>query len=212
MYDYCTKQKLVDVALIAKWKKQGYERLCSTYSINNKNFNHGTVSVCRVPRYELGPDHPLVEGRFNGCRGCSTGRGGRRNIFGNKYGQYLAAIQIHREKLASASTVEPEYESIWANSETETQFDNAGIDDDDTTATNRKERRKHLQQSVPETDEQLNIDPSVAERLAALKQPARQPDDDLDDDVKARLQALKASASSPSKQKRPREFDDDENA
>ena len=30
-YDYCIRNKLVDESLIAKWKKPGYERLCSTY-------------------------------------------------------------------------------------------------------------------------------------------------------------------------------------
>lgn len=33
---------------MAKWKKPGYERLCSTYVINTKNYKFGTVSICRV--------------------------------------------------------------------------------------------------------------------------------------------------------------------
>lgn len=37
VYEYCLRQKLVDAALIAKWKKPGYERLCSTYVINPTN-------------------------------------------------------------------------------------------------------------------------------------------------------------------------------
>lgn len=41
-------QKLVDGPLMAKWKKPGYERLCSTYVINTKNYKFGTVSICRV--------------------------------------------------------------------------------------------------------------------------------------------------------------------
>jgi hypothetical protein len=32
-----------------------------------------------------------------GCRGCASGVGQPRNIFGNKYGQNLAAVQIARE-------------------------------------------------------------------------------------------------------------------
>ena len=35
----------------------------------------------------------VVEDVNTGCRGCATGAGGNKNIFGNKYGQYLAAIQ-----------------------------------------------------------------------------------------------------------------------
>ena len=28
LYDYCIKEKIADANLIAKWKKDGYERLC----------------------------------------------------------------------------------------------------------------------------------------------------------------------------------------
>ena len=36
-----------------------------------------------------------------GCLGCASGKGaGPRNIFGNKYGQNLAAVQIARERRA----------------------------------------------------------------------------------------------------------------
>ena len=53
--------KLVDAALIAKWKKPGYERLCSTYVINTKNYKFGTVSICRVPKQgaQLGSFHEV---------------------------------------------------------------------------------------------------------------------------------------------------------
>jgi bud site selection protein 31 len=49
VYQYCLDQKLVDAGLIAKWKKPGYERLCSTYVINPANYKFGTTSICRVP-------------------------------------------------------------------------------------------------------------------------------------------------------------------
>jgi bud site selection protein 31 len=48
-YEYILEQKLVDAALIAKWKKPGYEKLCSTYVINPINYKYGTNSICRVP-------------------------------------------------------------------------------------------------------------------------------------------------------------------
>lgn len=99
VYDYCITNKLVDAALIAKWKKPGYERLCSTYVINPNNFKFGTVSICRVPRQSLGPGTEIVE-PTTGCRGCASGS--NSNIFGNKYGQFLAAIQIAREERALA--------------------------------------------------------------------------------------------------------------
>jgi len=95
VYDYCITNKLVDAGLIAKWKKPGYERLCSTYTINPKNYRFGTVSICRVPKQYLAPGME-IEDPMTGCRGCASGNGS--NVFGNKYGQYLATIQIAREE------------------------------------------------------------------------------------------------------------------
>jgi bud site selection protein 31 len=95
VYDYCIENKVIDAGLIAKWKKPGYERLCSTYVINPRNYKFGTVSMCRVPTHNLAPG-TQVEDPTTGCRGCASGSG-EKNIFGNKYGQYLAAIQIARE-------------------------------------------------------------------------------------------------------------------
>ncbi len=100
LYDYCINNKIVDANLIAKWKKPGYERLCSTYVINPKNYKFGTVSICRVPKQNLAPG-TVIEDPVTGCHGCASGSGGNKNIFGNKYGQYLAAIQIAREERQS---------------------------------------------------------------------------------------------------------------
>jgi len=97
VYDYCIENKFVDAALIAKWKKPGYEKLCSTYVINPRNYKFGTVSICRVPRHSLASG-TSIEDPVTGCRGCYSGPGSNENIFGNKYGQYLAAIQIAREE------------------------------------------------------------------------------------------------------------------
>jgi bud site selection protein 31 len=68
VYDYCINNKLVDAALIAKWKKPGYERLCSTYTINPRNYKFGTVSICRVPKQSL-PPGAEIEDPMTGCRG-----------------------------------------------------------------------------------------------------------------------------------------------
>lgn len=115
VYDYCIKRKLIDAPLIAKWKKKGYEKLCSTHAIDKSNFNFNTVCVCRVPRKELGADQRRIQSTFCGCLGCASGKGGRYNIFGNKYGQYLAEIQIKREEAEAAE----EAAEIWAENEDE---------------------------------------------------------------------------------------------
>lgn len=100
VYDYCLKNKLVDAALIAKWKKPGYERLCCTYVINSNNYKFGTTSICRVPLKDRSQEQLTAQDPTTGCRGCASGVGQPRNIFGNKYGQNLAAVQVARAKRA----------------------------------------------------------------------------------------------------------------
>ncbi|GMF48554.1 unnamed protein product [Phytophthora fragariaefolia] len=118
VYDYCVQRKLVDANLIAKWKKPGYERLCSTFAINAKNYNYGTVSICRVPRQQLSEGH-VVQEKHSGCRGCASGPGGYHNIFGNKYGQYLARIQIAREEEAAKHRAPDGAQQVWATEQEE---------------------------------------------------------------------------------------------
>lgn len=102
VYDYCLKYKIADASLIAKWKKPGYERLCSTYVINPSNYKFGTTSICRVPLKDRGEEAKNAIDPTTGCMGCASGIGsGPRNIFGNKYGQNLAAVQIARERRAA---------------------------------------------------------------------------------------------------------------
>lgn len=99
VYEYCISQKYIDAALIAKWKKPGYERLCSTYVINPVNYKFGTTSICRVPHKDRSTEQKTAQDPTTGCLGCASGKGaGPKNIFGNKYGQYLAAVQVAREK------------------------------------------------------------------------------------------------------------------
>nr|CCA22389.1 conserved hypothetical protein [Albugo laibachii Nc14] len=142
VYDYCIKMKLVDANLIAKWKKPGYERLCSTYAINSKNYNYGTVNICRVPRHQLSEDQVIQE-KHSGCRGCASGPGGYSNIFGNKYGQYLARIQIAREVQAAN---ESEKKDVWATPEedvgeekvTKRKWSQRGLNDSEDTKTRKR--------------------------------------------------------------------------
>jgi hypothetical protein len=43
------REKIADGALIAKWRKPGYENLCSILAIQKGDKNFGTTSLCRVP-------------------------------------------------------------------------------------------------------------------------------------------------------------------
>jgi bud site selection protein 31 len=67
VYDYCIDQKLVDAALIAKWKKPGYERLCSTYVINPTNYKFGTTSLCRVPLFDRSEEQRAAQDPTVSC-------------------------------------------------------------------------------------------------------------------------------------------------
>ena len=133
VYDYCIINKIIDNGLITKWKKPGYERLCSTYVINPRNYKYGTVSICRVPKQFLAPNTE-IEDPTTGCRGCASGN--NTNIFKNKYGQYLAAIQIAREeKLAYNKKKLDDFRKKdkvnSRNSDDDDDYDNDDDDDDD---------------------------------------------------------------------------------
>lgn len=128
VYDYCIKNKLVDSALIAKWKKPGYEKLCSTYVINPSNYKFGTVSICRVPRHCLA-EGASIEDPVTGCRGCASGSG-ESNIFGNKYGQDLAAIQIAREE-RMFKLKEEQDQKVHDSDENDVDDDDVASDDDE---------------------------------------------------------------------------------
>jgi len=69
LYDYCLKEGYADAALIAKWKKRGYERLCCLRCIQVKDHNFATTCICRVPKDKL-EEGKIVECVHCGCRGC----------------------------------------------------------------------------------------------------------------------------------------------
>jgi bud site selection protein 31 len=72
LYDWLVKEGWANAALIAKWKKSGYDSLCCLQCILPTNFSHGGVCICRVPRKDLS-NSKLVECQHCGCRGCASG-------------------------------------------------------------------------------------------------------------------------------------------
>ena len=72
LYDWLLKNNYADAALIAKWKKQGYENLCCTRCIQTKETNFNSTCICRVPKKEL-KEGQFVECTSCGCRGCASG-------------------------------------------------------------------------------------------------------------------------------------------
>jgi bud site selection protein 31 len=81
------KNGYADGNLIAKWKKQGYDKvcwqqrtkaatdpgqLCCLVCIQTKATNFNSTCICRVPRDQLKEDHS-IQCINCGCRGCATG-------------------------------------------------------------------------------------------------------------------------------------------
>ena len=71
LYDYLLKNNYADANLIAKWKKQGYEKLCCLRCIQTKETNFNSTCICRVPREQL-KEEQTIECVNCGCRGCSS--------------------------------------------------------------------------------------------------------------------------------------------
>jgi len=76
LYEYCLQEKYADAKLISKWKKPGYEYLCSLEAIDKSSSNFGSVSKCRVPlsSREPGPQMPTVK---TGCISCASSEASR---------------------------------------------------------------------------------------------------------------------------------------
>ncbi|CAJ0553926.1 probable G10 protein [Fusarium torulosum] len=71
LYDFLLKNGYADAMLIAKWKKQGYEKLCCLRCIQTKETNFNSTCICRVPRSEMKGDAE-IECVSCGCRGCAS--------------------------------------------------------------------------------------------------------------------------------------------
>lgn len=71
LYEWLLKNGHADPALIAKWKKNGYEKLCCVRCIQTKETNFGGTCICRVPRDQMN-DGGDVQCVNCGCRGCAS--------------------------------------------------------------------------------------------------------------------------------------------
>lgn len=65
------REKIVDGPLMSKWRKQGYEKLCSLSAIGTKNTNFGTTSICRVPLAKRAST-AIVPTAATGCVSCCS--------------------------------------------------------------------------------------------------------------------------------------------
>jgi len=73
LYEFLVREKVVDAALISKWRKPGYEILCSMSAIQKSGTNFGTTSICRVPMAQRGGQ--IMPSVTTGCVSCVSGDG-----------------------------------------------------------------------------------------------------------------------------------------
>lgn len=72
-FEYLTRKKIADGPLIAKWRKPGYEILCSMLAIQKGNHNFGTTSHCRVPLKQRAAQQRITPDVQIGCISCASG-------------------------------------------------------------------------------------------------------------------------------------------
>lgn len=71
LYEFLLREGYAEGNLIAKWKKQGYEKLCCLSCIQTKDHNFQTTCICRVPKSDRSQKH--VQCKACGCKGCASG-------------------------------------------------------------------------------------------------------------------------------------------
>ncbi|KAK9425835.1 putative Cell cycle control protein cwf14 [Seiridium cardinale] len=72
LYEWLLKNGHADAKLIAKWKKQGYEKLCCLRCVQTKETNFNSTCVCRVPKAQMKDDTQEIQCVSCGCRGCAS--------------------------------------------------------------------------------------------------------------------------------------------
>ncbi|KAK7908562.1 hypothetical protein PG985_015865 [Apiospora marii] len=72
LYDWLLKNGYADAMLIAKWKKQGYEKLCCLRCVQTKETNYSSTCICRVPKAQMKDETKDIQCVNCGCRGCGS--------------------------------------------------------------------------------------------------------------------------------------------
>ena len=73
LYEFLVRERVVDGALISKWRKPGYEILSSLSALQQGGPNFGTTSICRVPLAQRGGQ--IMPSVTTGCVSCVSGDG-----------------------------------------------------------------------------------------------------------------------------------------
>jgi len=111
LYDFLVREKIVDAALISKWRKPGYELLCSMVAIQKGSTNFGTTSICRVPLAQRGSQ--IMPATLTGCVSCVSGDGidGGPVWWTDPYTAWAAKKKADRKQKRAEAAVDPDVEA-----------------------------------------------------------------------------------------------------
>jgi bud site selection protein 31 len=157
LYDWLVREKIADGALIAKWRKPGYEILCSLLAIQKGNHNFGTTSHCRVPMRKRAAQQRITPDVQTGCICCASGDG-----------RFGGPIWWNTPLEDTEETAE-QNRAVWGQGEEEAQ---PGVPP---------------QAGGGEQQQQGEHDGAGPSR----KRPYEEDEDEIDDEVKKRLEALR---------------------
>lgn len=117
LYDWLVREKIADGALISKWRKPGYELLCSTLAINKGNHNFGTTSHCRVPLKLRAAAQRITPNVHTGCISCASGDGepAEGGQAGGGLGRLSAGVRRAGWVVQGREASSAECKDLWCN-------------------------------------------------------------------------------------------------
>merc|ERR1712172_345466 len=75
LFNWLVRERIADGVLISKWRRPGYEILCSMLAIQKCFHNFRTTSHCRVPIKHRPPNMTITPNVQTGCISCCSGDG-----------------------------------------------------------------------------------------------------------------------------------------
>lgn len=130
--------------------------------INPANYKFGTTSICRVPWKDRPENAKNAQDPTTGCLGCASGKdAGPRNIFGNKYGQNLAAVQIAREKRREVLEAKRRKKQEEEQEEAKKQRENEEEEDNGESETNDEDEEETDDEDTDDDDDDFGPSPAA---------------------------------------------------
>merc|ERR1711976_1024194 len=73
MFEWLIKENMADRTLIEKWRRPGFNTICSLMAIQKSSHNYRTTSHCRVPIAQRPPQLAITPNVKTGCISCYAG-------------------------------------------------------------------------------------------------------------------------------------------